>query len=238
MIEAGESYIVELWGGYDDPRMAQLRIMLRNAMMEMGLIPDWKEYHPTGNSAEKFPEYFRKYGSGEIAMASNGIIILALKASDAGESFAAAEMVGKIRETAAGFRRMNGRRARKSYMSFFLALGIAFFPKCPFCWAAYMTVFSAMGLGTVSFQPWMLPVMLLMLGLNTLSMYFSRKRHGWGPLVLSLSGALLVILGKLIFHAVAPVYVGVLMLLFASLWNSLPTRMVTSIRYLLGLRIS
>ena len=39
------------------------------------------------------------------------------------------------------------------------SLGVAFFPKCPVCWAAYLSVFGIAGLEQIPYAPWLQPVL-------------------------------------------------------------------------------
>ena len=39
------------------------------------------------------------------------------------------------------------------------SLALAFFPKCPICWAAYLSVFGIAGLDRIPYSPWLQPVL-------------------------------------------------------------------------------
>lgn len=121
----------------------------------------------------------------------------------------------------------------KSQFSFFIAVLIAFFPKCPFCWAAYMSVFSSLGLGRIPYKPWLLPVLIALLFMNLLSLYLSRNRHGYKPIVLAIIGAGLVTLNRLYWQDQLMMIIGAACLVGASLWNSLSRRMSFSVKYYL-----
>ena len=124
-------------------------------------------------------------------------------------------------------------RIIRTQLSFLMALVIAFFPKCPFCWAAYMSLFSSFGLGKLPYQPWMLPVLIGLLFLNIISLYLSRKRHGFKPLIIGIIGAALVTMNRLYWMEDNIMIIGAILLVTASLWNSLPRRMVISLKYFL-----
>jgi mercuric ion transport protein len=60
-------------------------------------------------------------------------------------------------------------------MSYVLvALAIIFFPKCPFCWLAYFSFASAVGL-TIPYSPWALPLLYALLIILTIAVYFKCK---------------------------------------------------------------
>src|SRR5689334_21618698 len=52
---------------------------------------------------------------------------------------------------------------------------IAFFPKCPVCWGVYMSMFSGIGLARLPYMKWLLPVLLVFLGLHLYLLYVRRK---------------------------------------------------------------
>jgi hypothetical protein len=63
----------------------------------------------------------------------------------------------------------------------------------------------------------------------------SRKRHHYGPLILSLAGAFMVIANRYWFETQVIMYIGVGFLVIGSLWNSLTRRMANSVKhYLFG----
>lgn len=65
----------------------------------------------------------------------------------------------------------------------FAALGAAFFPKCPFCWAAYASLFGVVGLEQIPFSPWLYPVLILVMLINLLSVWLrcqsTKKMYGF-----------------------------------------------------------
>ena len=116
-----------------------------------------------------------------------------------------------------------GKAGNRSFaLSLVLGLLIALTPKCPFCWAAYMSVFSSLGLGTVSYQPWFLPLMIILLVLNVgILFYQALKKKNFGPFGLSLLGMSLILVGKLSLNSDVLMWSGLILLLGASVWNSL-----------------
>ncbi|UOQ52796.1 hypothetical protein [Hymenobacter cellulosivorans] len=89
-------------------------------------------------------------------------------------------------------------RLAKSVPPTLVSLGIAFFPKCPMCWAAYMSVLGSIGLTRLpAYQPWMLPVLvgLLVLHLYLLFRQFAAQRY-W-PFACSLLGAACLLLARI-----------------------------------------
>ena len=52
-----------------------------------------------------------------------------------------------------------------------LSVATAFFPKCPMCWAAYLSAFGIAGLGGVQYSPWLLPVFATLMVANLYGLF-------------------------------------------------------------------
>lgn len=118
-----------------------------------------------------------------------------------------------------------GSVAGRSVLSALSPIAIAFFPKCPFCWAAYMAAFGTGTLQRIPYSPWLLPVFVLLL-LFQLTLQFRRSRHTnrYEPFVLALAGAVILLVGGLVMHIETASLVGVWTLVAGSVLNSLPVR--------------
>ena len=81
----------------------------------------------------------------------------------------------------------------RSLRSVLLSVLIAFFPKCPLCWAAYMSMFGSLGLANTPYMGWLLPVLVGVLGIHLYLLAKKIPHKGYGPFGLSLAGALLVV---------------------------------------------
>lgn len=69
-----------------------------------------------------------------------------------------------------------------------LSVLIAFFPKCPMCWAVYMSMFGSLGLAKLPYVPWLLPLLLACMALHLFMLWRKIPNVGWWPLVLSVAG--------------------------------------------------
>ena len=59
---------------------------------------------------------------------------------------------------------------------------IAVFPKCPICWAAYMSALGIAGIMHIPYSPWLIPLFVLGIGINLWLLYVARnKRNGLKP---------------------------------------------------------
>ena len=91
---------------------------------------------------------------------------------------------------------------------------------CPLCAAAYVGVFSAMGLGYLLTERILGPLIavFLLVALITVG-WFTRRHRRPGPLLLTVAGTLAVAAGRLVLDVPLLVYSGAILLLVASLWN-------------------
>lgn len=78
------------------------------------------------------------------------------------------------------------------------SLGVAFFPKCPICWAAYLSVFGIAGLNQIPYSPWLQPILFIVMLINLVSVWL----RGWatgrliGPCLVT-AGALVIVLSRM-----------------------------------------
>lgn len=106
-----------------------------------------------------------------------------------------------------------------------LPLLLAFFPKCPICWAVYLSAFGISGLNSIPYSPWLIPWIILAILINLILLYRNAKvRNGLTPFWLSLVGGLLVMGSGYQFSSQAFLIVGVVCILMGSLLNSLSLR--------------
>lgn len=115
----------------------------------------------------------------------------------------------------------NSKRTFKAVGSTFLSVLIAFFPKCPLCWAAYFSMFGSFGLSNVPYMGWLYPVLLGFLGLHLYLIFKKVKVKGYGPFLLSVLGAF-VLLSTRIFQTdnKQVLITGMILILIGSLWNN------------------
>lgn len=114
----------------------------------------------------------------------------------------------------------NSRIYFKSFSSVFVSLLIAFFPKCPFCWAAYMSVFGSLSLSQLPYAPWLLPIFYSFLALHLIILLLKARIKGYGPFLLSLVGAIIIFSGRTFLpNNNVIMIVGMIMILSGSLWN-------------------
>ena len=102
-----------------------------------------------------------------------------------------------------------------------VALGLALFPKCPFCWAAYLSLFGIAGVETIPYSPWLQPVLAILLLSNLASIWFrARTTHRMLPFYLVTFGALTLIASKTLSAPSTVSLLGVLLTLVGSLLST------------------
>jgi hypothetical protein len=77
------------------------------------------------------------------------------------------------------------------------SIAFAFFPKCPFCWAAYLSVFGVAGLEQIPYSPWLQPFFVVLMLLNLFSVWVrgrtTRRMSAFG---LVAAGAVAIVLSR------------------------------------------
>jgi mercuric ion transport protein len=104
-------------------------------------------------------------------------------------------------------------------------IAFAFLPKvaCPACWPAYAGLLSALGLGFLLEEAWLLPLTaaFLVLVVGALAVR-ARTRRGYGPFGIGLAAGIAVLVGKFALDSDAAMYGGIAALVAASVWNGWP----------------
>jgi len=104
-------------------------------------------------------------------------------------------------------------------------IGLSLLPKlaCPACWPAYTGLLSSVGLGFLVSGVYLLPLTAAFLLLAVGSLAFrAQGRHGYGPLVLGMLAAGVILFGKFSLASDPVLYAGLGLLVAASVWNSWP----------------
>jgi protein SCO1 len=92
-----------------------------------------------------------------------------------------------------------GRKGTLPMFGVFASAAVAFFPKCPICWAAYLSVFGIAGLNQIPYSPWLRPVLVLVMLINLASAWLrahvTRRMSGF---YLVTAGALAILVSQII----------------------------------------
>ena len=96
---------------------------------------------------------------------------------------------------------------------------------CPACWPAYAGLLSAVGLGFLMTGPYFFIVISILLTISLFSLYHKAgERRGYGPLLLGLLAAGIILAGKASGFANSVLYTGAIALIAASIWNRWPRK--------------
>lgn len=120
---------------------------------------------------------------------------------------------------------MNGRL--KHATASLPGVGVAFLPKvvCPLCSPAYAALLSSVGLPFLATARYLLPLTFGFMTIAVGALYYrAETRRGFGPFWIGAVGAASVLAGKFWLDSVASIYIGVVLLIAASIWNAMPKR--------------
>jgi hypothetical protein len=122
------------------------------------------------------------------------------------------------------------KKGLQSIPSIILSILVAFFPKCPMCWAVYMSMLGSFGIAKIPYMAWLLPVFLIFLGVHLWILYKKIAEKGYGPFVLSIMGFGFLSLGKmLLVNEQWILFCGMLFLFSGSIWNSFSFRSIQTV---------
>ncbi len=91
---------------------------------------------------------------------------------------------------------------------------------CPVCLAAYAGVLSTLGLGFVLTESVLAPLIIAFLLVGVASVAWTTRSHRRaGPLLTMVAGSGAVVAGRLVWNTPAVLYVGIALVIGASVWN-------------------
>lgn len=98
---------------------------------------------------------------------------------------------------------------------------IAFFPKCPICWAIYLSAFGVSSIQSIPYSPWLIPLLMLAIAMNLFILYRNaRIRNGLVPFYISCFGFLMVGSGYFLSLQLTSI-VGIILIFIGAILNSL-----------------
>ncbi|WP_308992704.1 SCO family protein [Mariniflexile litorale] len=108
---------------------------------------------------------------------------------------------------------------------------IAFFPKCPLCWTAYLSVFGISGMSSIPYKPWILPILCVILFINLWFIWRrSNQTKSWIAFYLAIVGTIILILFGPIYMKKPILNIGLVLLITAALLNSIQINILEKIR--------
>jgi protein SCO1/2 len=112
-----------------------------------------------------------------------------------------------------------------------LSLAAAFFPKCPVCWAAYLSVFGIAGLERLPYSPWLLPLLASLMLINLGSLWLQQRlQQGTAGFYLAAMGAFLIFVLGIGFELEYASAAGVVFTTIGSAFSVLGSRPATNFK--------
>jgi hypothetical protein len=216
------------------PNIEAARTRLVQAFHRSRIPAKWCEWEVC---RPETPEYARQYGSPTILVDGSDVSGDDNQASSnscrlypTGTGYEPVPTVKKIAgalNRAASNETVTG-KSRGFSIAALPSLGVVLLPKltCPVCWPAYTALLSSAGINFVNYTPYLLPTIaiLLMISLWALA-YRAPARRGYGPFWLGLLGSFITLIGKFVIENDLALYLGIGLLIAASLWNILPRKL-------------
>jgi hypothetical protein len=102
---------------------------------------------------------------------------------------------------------------------------IAFFPKCPMCWAAFLSGLGISGLSKIPYPRFLFPFLVVLLVVHLLLLIMQASHAGYGPFFISVAGVLTLLLVRQYAPEVQwALNSGIVLMLGGSVWNSFSVR--------------
>ncbi|MES2824945.1 MAG: hypothetical protein V4732_15175 [Pseudomonadota bacterium] len=117
--------------------------------------------------------------------------------------------------------KLTGKKALGTTPSIFISVLIAFFPKCPMCLAAYLSMFGSIGLASTPFSGWLFPVLFAFLILHLFLLLKKSPQTGYIPFLLCLTGVLIILSARMFLpeNQWGLKAIGLIFILTSSCWN-------------------
>ena len=107
----------------------------------------------------------------------------------------------------------------------FASVGLALFPKCPLCWAGYLSMFGIASLEKIPYSPWLQPLLIAAMLINLASVWLRRRSPGGTPaFCLVVAGALAIVVSRPAFGWEWTANLGIALTLTGSLLSALTAK--------------
>ncbi len=216
------------------PNIEAARAQLLRAFAEAGITPCWQEWEVSSPEA---PSHVHGYGSPTILVNGRDVSGDMADGDDyCCRIYSHGEHTNKGVPPVAGIvqalKSTQHTPPTKNYAfrwqlngAMLPTVGVAFLPKlaCPACWPAYAGLLSSLGIGFFDYTPYLLPLtaVFLLIAVAALA-YRAKHRRGYKPFLVGLLADVILLIGKFHYDSDVAMYVGLALLVLASLWNTWP----------------
>lgn len=226
---------VELIYDQDCPNVTAARANLMKALTRANLTAKWQEWDRKSSDS---PHYVRRYGSPSILIdgvdvggsepgTENASCRVYLDSTEPNKHVPSVEMiVGTLSRSA---REFNSGKSAGIFGGLAIgpSAGAAILAKaaCPLCYPAIAALFSSLSLGFLFKGTYFAILAALLLGVVLFGLgYRAPSRRGFGPLFLGLVSAIGVFVATVVWDQTTILYIGVVGLVAASIWNLIPRK--------------
>ena len=230
---------VELIYDRECPNVTAVRRQLLTVFTALGLTPRWIEWDRADPAS---PGHVRQFGSptvlvnghdvaGEAGNESIHCCRLYRQEDGRYQGVPSSSMIRSALMNSVLANKKTAKTWRKTGLgtglSILPGIGLAALPKlfCPACWPAYAGILSSLGLGFINYTPYLFPLTLifLVIAVSVLA-YRAPARRGYGPCLLGLVSAAMILVGKFLYASDTAMFFGIALLIAASFWNAWPRR--------------
>ena len=206
----------------DCPNVGDARANLLRAFSAANIPAAWRE---VDRSAANTPEAWKNLGSPAIVIDGHDI-----HEAPEGADGACCRIYDGIREPSVpsivkALRRRAGRVS--SALGAIPGIVLALLPKglCPACWPASAGVLSAVGLGFLMQDDWLILFTVVFLVLATAAIAFrAKRRRGYAPAFAATGAGILLVIGKFVVDVSLVADAGIAFFVLAAVWNAWPIR--------------
>ena len=130
----------------------------------------------------------------------------------------ACEVLGEENSALPDITREKRHRIASPMLATLASVAVAFFPKCPICWAAYLSMLGVTGLSQIPYSPWLQPVLVVLMVANIASVWLRGRatRRMSGPYLVTI-GALAILASKMDNSSLKLAALGIVLTLTGSL---------------------
>lgn len=197
------------WGtSVDDFQKSKIRKIIEEILNELNLLPCWKE-----TKRKKIINSYLNLGNLPSLICVNGHKVISLNRD------AIIPTKVEILERVKNFSTFSKRRVYlENLVSILSGFLIAIFPKCPVCWATYMSIFGIASSSSIPYEKNILYFIVLIAFANLgFTFYKIKATKNFTPIFLQIIGYIIILLNRNYFDSQYLIVCGIGLLFLSSL---------------------